>query len=99
MVADLSSCIDSCPFQPFLDLHARVSESRVYNFQGLCLPVPSSTRLPVWWSYLRDYEDYAVCDFLEFGWPVGFDYSSCFPKTLDFRNHKGAIDFPDAVDS
>lgn len=96
MVADFSSCIDSCPFQPFLDLHARVSESRVYNFQGLCLPVPSSLRLAV---YLRDYEDYAICDFLEFGWPVGFDYSSSFPKTSDFRHHKGAIDFPDAVDS
>lgn len=52
-----------------------------------------------WQSYLRDYEDYAVCDFLEFGWPVGFDYSSSFPKTPDFRHHKGAIDFPDAVDS
>lgn len=52
-----------------------------------------------WRSYLRDYEDYAVCDFLEFGWPVGFDYSSSFPKTPDFCHHKGAIDFPDAVDS
>ena len=66
MVADFSSCIDSCPFQPFLELHARVSESRVYNFQGLRLPVPSSLCLLVWRSYLRDYEDYAVCDFLEY---------------------------------
>ena len=99
LVGDFSSGIDSCPFQPFLDLHARVSESHVYNFQGLRLPVPSALRLPVWRSYLRDYGDYAVCDFLEFGWPVGFNYSSSFPKTLEFRNHKGAIDFPDAVDS
>lgn len=52
-----------------------------------------------WRSYLRDYEDYAVYDFLEFGWPVGFDYSSSFPKTPDFCHHKGVIDFPDAVDS
>ena len=99
MAADFSSCIDSCPFQRFLDLHARVCQSRVYNFQGLRLPVPSSLRLPVWRSYLRDYEDYAVCDFLEFGWPVEFDYSYSLPKTLDLRNHKGTIDFPDAVDN
>ena len=56
-----------------------VFPSRVYNFQGLRLPVPSSLRLPVWRSYLRDYKDYTVCDFLEFGWLVGFDYSSSFP--------------------
>ena len=53
MVADFSSCIDSCPFQPFLDLHACVSESRVYNFQGLRLPVPSSLRLAVLFTRLR----------------------------------------------
>ena len=39
MVADFSSYINSCPFQPFLDLHPRVSESRVYNFPALRLPV------------------------------------------------------------
>ena len=53
MVADFSSCIDSCPFQPFLDLHACVSESRVYNFQGLRLPVSSSLRLAVLFTRLR----------------------------------------------
>ena len=80
--AALCTALDSCPFQHFLDLLdllTCVSESRVYNFQGLRLPVPSSLRLPVWRSYLRDYKDYTVCDFLEFGWLVGFDYSSSFP--------------------
>ena len=93
--SDLSSLPDG---SVFLDLHARVFASSVYNFQGLRLPVPSSLRVPVWRSYLREYADYAVCDFLEFGWPVGFDYSCPLPKHVEFRNHKGALDFPDAVD-
>ena len=93
--SDLSSPPDG---SVFLDLHARVFESRVYTFQGLRLPVPSSLRVPVWRSYLREYTDYAVSNFLEFGWPVGFDRSCPLLKTVQFRNHKGAIDFPDAVD-
>jgi len=40
-----------------------------------------------------------VCDFLEFGWPVGFDYSCPLPIYTNFRNHKGATDFLDAVDA
>ena len=58
--SDLSSPPDG---SVFLDLHAPVFESRVYNFQGLRLPVPSSLRVPVWRSYLLEYADYAVCDF------------------------------------
>ena len=46
------------------------------TFLGACLPVPSSLNLPLWRSTLRDYDDYAVCNFLEFGWPVGLNYAS-----------------------
>ena len=52
----------------------------------------------VWRSYLREYADYAVCDFLKFGWPVGFNYSCLLPTNVLFHNQKGAIDFPDAID-
>ena len=83
----------------FVDLHARVFASRVYNFQGLHSLVRSALRLPVWRSHLQDYSDYAVSDFLEFGWPVGFDYSCQLPDHVQFCNQKGAVDFPDAVDT
>ena len=89
VTSDLSSPPDG---SVFLDLHARVFASSVYNFQGLRLPVPSSLHVPVWRLYLREYVDYAVCDFLEFGWPVGFYYSCPLPKHDEFRNHKGALD-------
>ena len=83
----------------FLNLHARIFASRAYNFEGLRLPVPSSLRLPVWRTYLQEYVDYGVCDFLEFGWPVGFDYSHPLPIHTNFHNHKGATEFPAAVDA
>lgn len=39
-----------------------------------------------------------VCDYLRFGWPIGYDYHGVLPST-GFRNHRGALDFPCAVDS
>ena len=83
----------------FLNLHARIFASRAYNFEGLRLPVSSSLCLPVWRTYLREYVDYEVCDFLEFGWPVGFDYSRPLLIQTNFHNHKGATEFPDDVDA
>jgi len=86
-------------FRLFLNLHARIFASRAYNFEGLRLPVPLSLCLPVWRAYLQEYGSYGVCDFLEFGWPVGFDYSCPLPIHTNFHNHKGVTDFPDAIDS
>jgi len=83
----------------FLNLHNRIFTSRAYNFEGLRLPVPLSLCLPVWRTYLQEYVDYGVCDFLEFGWPVGFDYSRPLPIHTNFHNHKGATEFPAAVDA
>ena len=32
-----------------------------------------------------------VCDFLEFGWPIGYDYHGVLPS--------GVLDFPSAIDT
>lgn len=65
----------------------------------LGLPVPSL--LFACLTYLWNYADYVGGDFLEFGWPVGFDYSSCLSlDSPQVCNHKGsATDFPDAADT
>ena len=80
-------------------LHHRVLAFGRYNFLGARLPVNSSLNLPFWQSKLRDYDDYVVCDFLEFGWPVDLNYASSLSTDQFSRNHKGATDFPSAVDS
>ena len=41
-------------------------------------------------NYLQEYVGYGICDFLEFGWPVGFDCSRPLPIHTNFHNHKGA---------
>ena len=62
--------------------------------------MPTSLNIALRRSLLRDYSDAVVCDFLEFGWPIGFDYSACgLMPSNDFRNHSGALDFPSSVDS
>ena len=77
-----------------MHLHNLVWACRQYNFLGARLKVPSSLNLPLWHLRLRDYHDYAVCDFLEFGWPVGLDYASSLSTDQFPCNHKGATDFP-----
>ena len=85
--------------QGFVCLHRRVCSFAQYNFLGARLPVPSSLNIPFWRSRLQDYPDYAVCDFLEFGWLVGVDYASSLSSARVAHNHKGAMDFSSAVDS
>ena len=94
---------DPCLFEPnsFVTLHNLVYASGQPNFLGARLPVPSvstSLNLSLWRSLLTEYSDVVVCDYLEFGWPIGYDYHRVLPSS-NFRNHKGALDFPSAVDS
>ena len=92
-----------CSLEPrslhLVHLHDRVLAFGQYNFLGACLPVPSSLNLPLCRSTLRDYDDYAICNFLEFGWPVGLNYASSLSTDQFSRNHKGATHFPAALDS
>ena len=38
-------------------------------------------------------------DFLEYGWPVGYDFSLCGFPCSQLQNHQSALLFPDAIDS
>jgi len=82
----------------YVALHNRVYSLGPLNFLGAHLSVPSLLTLSLWRSLLTGYSDEVVCDFLEFGWPISYDYRGFLPSS-DFRNHKGALDFPSPVDS
>jgi hypothetical protein len=80
----------------YIEIHNKIRASGLYKFQDCKIPVFSKLNII---SYIRqkllNYSDYQVCDFLEYGWPVGhngslFRYSSC-------RNHTGATDFPEQI--
>ena len=65
------------------------------NYSVARVPVPSTLNISTWRELLQDYEDSAVCDFLEFGWPVGF-MSTTLP-VFDLRTHRGALLFSEQV--
>ena len=85
-----------CPVQ----LHGLVKESGRLNFEGLRIPVPSRLNIAEWRSLLThfQYDDLIICDFLEFGWPVGFVEGSPLNMLKNSGvNHKGATQFPGAI--
>ena len=79
----------------FVDAHCAVFSSGQFNYTGLCIPVPSRLNIPVWRALLQDYEDFVICDFLEFGWPLG--YTNQTLPVFDLRTHRGALNFPSSV--
>ena len=50
---------------------------------------------------LSDYSDKLICDFLNFGFPLGFQGNENELASHDwkYRNHKGATDFADEINS
>lgn len=57
-----------------LHLHDVIHASGVYNHKHCRIPLSSALNILLWRSYLVDYSDSIVCDYLEFGWPVGYLY-------------------------
>lgn len=65
------------------------------NYLVARVPVPSTLNISTWRELLQDYADRVVCEFLEFGWPVGF-----MPTTLPvfyLWTHRGALLFLEQV--
>ena len=80
---------------PYRDVHDFVAQTGKPIDLVARVPVPSTLNISTWRELLQDYEDSAVCEFLEFGWPVGF-----MPTTLpvfDLRTHRGALLFSEQV--
>ena len=59
--------------------------------------------MPYLRSNLSDYKDQQICDFLEFGFPLGYLGNDSLLDDIEkkniwkFKNHKGAEDFPDSM--
>ena len=90
-VSDL--CVNS------VAVHDLIFESKRPNFRGLRIPVDSGLNVPLWRSLLNNlnYDDRVICDFLEFGWPLDFQGLCDFSDRCG--NHKGASEFPAALDN
>ena len=74
----------------FRDVHCLVAQTGEPNYLVARVPVPSALNISAWRELLQGYEDSIVCEFLEFGWPVGF-VSNILPfisiaAPFNFRN-------------
>lgn len=75
-------------FPEFCDLYMNIKSWNLPNFLGARIPLNSNLVLPAWYSYLADYHDKLLCQFLTYGWPVGY-LSDTPPQAVD-TNHPSA---------
>lgn len=61
------------------------------------IPVPPTLHVANWRNFLKEYDDNIICEFLEYGWSVGY-ISNSLP-IFNIRTHCGALWFPDQVNA
>lgn len=88
-----------------LETHNKVIESGKYNFEGCRISINEKIIINYLRSWLIDYKDEEVCDFLEYGFPIGYSGDETLLKNIDkkevwkCRNHIGAKEFPDEMNN
>ena len=88
-----------------LDVHNKVRLSGKYNFEGCRIRINYRMNIEFLRSMLSDYKDKQICEFLEFGFPIGYKSENSVLKdcqtkdTWKFRNHKGTVEFPTEMTS
>ena len=86
-----------------IDVHKKVRDSGKFNFQECRIPVNERINVGYMRQLLSDYSDKLICDFLEFGFPLGFQGNennlASHDQLWKYRNHKGATDFADEINS
>ena len=91
--------VDNDFIQKQINLHEVVHASGAYNYKHCRIPLSTHLNISLWRSYLVNYCDSIVCDYLEFGWPVGYLYDVHGFPLSNFRNHSGALNFPSDMHS
>ena len=79
-------------------IHHLVRASGKPNFAGLRIPLETHLNIPEIRRLSKGFPDQLAVDFLEFGFPINYVLSEAHLPTAIPRNHKGARDFPQAVD-
>ena len=80
-----------------ITLHTRLQSASGPNAFTLCIPVPSKLNISEWRHCLGTYHDKHLCDFLEFGWPVGYSRPQ-LPASLS-KNYSSASSSPGVIDT
>ena len=80
-----------------LILAHKVIDSGIPNRYGCRIPVRSCWNHDLLDCLLKDYDDYEVTEWLKYGFPISRD-PNADPPVPSNCNHKGATEYPDAVD-
>jgi hypothetical protein len=82
-------------FSTVIDVHNRVQNSGYPNYLCCRIPVKSGIHISFFRRNLLDYDDKIICEFLEFGAPIGFKGTLLEVDNTDIVNHKEAREFDD----
>ena len=86
--------------EEYILLHNKIFLAGQYYFEGCRIPLRSNLNIDYFRFMLYGYENEFICDFLEFGFPLGYigkiQYQN--PNSYLFvQNHSGAKQFASAV--
>ena len=79
-----------------IEIHEKILRSGCPNFQGCRIPVKSGINVSFFRQNLTDYSDKIICEFLEFGAPIGFE-GEMINSSSEIINHKGAQEFEEEI--
>ena len=77
-------------------LHHIVTAFGCYNYQGAKIPLENGFNIPFWRSSLIGSSHYGICDFLQYGFPLGTNHNHAFKQTL--KNHPSAYAYHKEID-
>lgn len=72
----------------FCHIYEAIKQSKKPNYKGVRCTIPSGLNLEAWEDLLRDYHDKAMCEYLRYGWPIGYHRDT--PPADTDKNHASA---------
>lgn len=72
-------------FPTFCNMYSTIKATAKPNYLEARIPIDSDLVISAWRQELAGYHDHLLCDYLEFGWPLGY-HADAFPQSTD-KNH------------
>lgn len=83
-------------FPEFCEMYQQIKQFNCPNFMGARIPLKTDLNIEQWRALLKDFHDTELCDFLLFGWPLGY-HADCPPQPVH-ENHPSAKQFGSHVE-
>ena len=86
--------------QPLGVVYAKIYDcvwrSKRPNYFQVRIPLPSFMNIQLWRQLLCNYHDNIICEYLQFGFPIGYD--SMHMPSPTHNNHPSAVDYESDID-